>query len=161
MRSFKPTPFILAVALAFSACGSEDDPPSIDAEGCEHLQEGPAVPVTATAAATGAPAISNDHQRYDVTLTDVAGGKGGAVSFAAAEATDYVFFLSAGVPVRFRSAAGAEVAPESSVASSSECAEIKARIVVPLTVGTYTLELGPTPETLVGIVVEEAEHAEE
>lgn len=144
----------LTVAAA-TGCGHEDENP--DVEGCEHLKEGPASAVTAAATATGAMAIAADHKRYDVSLVDVTGGKGGVVTFAAAKEEDYIFFLSADVPVKF-SAGGMAIAPESMAKSSPTCAEIKARYVVPLKVGTTQLDLGPTTQTSVGIVVEAAAH---
>lgn len=149
---------LLSTAL-FMGCGNDEE--NADAEGCEHLQEGPAAPVTATAATTGAPAVSNDHRRYDITLTDVTGGKGGSVSFAAAEATDYILFTSADVPVAVKDSGGMTVAPEASVKSSSECTEIKGRHTIPLSVGTYTLTFGPTTSTSVSLVIEESGHTHE
>ncbi len=150
---------IAFLALApFAACG-DDDPAveSVDVEGCEHLQEGPAVAVTATLVGdTTTPAIAGDHKRYDVTLLAAGGQRAGVVSFAAAEATDYVFFFDASVPLEIIDSAGTVVAIEASTTSSTECTDIKARHVVELAVGTYFLELGPTAETDVGIVVEEA-----
>lgn len=129
--------------------------PHVDAEGCEHLKEGPPAAVTATAGTAGAPAIKADHQRYDAALVDVTGGKGGHVSYASAEAAHYVFFLDADVPVKFLDSSSNEVVPEESATSSAGCAEIKGRHAVPLGVGTYFLSLGPTSQTSVGIVVEE------
>jgi hypothetical protein len=144
-------------ALALGCSEKHEDP---DAEGCEHLKQGPAATPAPTAAATAdaAPAVAADHQRYDVALIDVAGGKGGFVKYAASEAADYLFFLSADVPVEFLDGANATVAPEESATSSRACAEIRGRHLVPLEVGTYTLRLGPTTETSVSIVVEEAAH---
>jgi hypothetical protein len=149
--------FVLIATLA--ACGGSDDEPSVDAEGCEHLQEGPAAPITASADPAGAPAVDADHRRYDVALVDDGGGQyGGVVSFASAEATDYVLFLDAAVPVAFADAGGAPAAIEESATSSPECAEIRGRHVTELGVGTYYLTLGPTAATTVGIVIEEAAH---
>lgn len=144
---------LLSTMLAFG-CGGDEE--SADTEGCEHLQEGPATAINASASGTGAPAVSNDHRRYDITLTDVTGGKGGSVSFAASEGTDYILFTSADVPVTVQNASGQAVTPEESVKSSSECTEIKGRHTFPLSVGTYTLTFGPTTATSVSLVVEEA-----
>ena len=154
--------FVLCLPLA--ACG--DDPPAeenVDVEGCEHLQEGPAVPVTATAEAGEAtPEVAGDHMRYDVTLLATADGHRGFIAFAADEATDFVFFLGADVPFAVIDSAGAPVTIESSETSSPVCTDIKGKHTVELGVGTYFLELGPTPETQVGVVVEEASgHADE
>jgi hypothetical protein len=144
---------LLSTALLVG-CGDEEE--NVDVEGCEHLQKGPASSVNATATATGAPEVKSDHRRYDITLTDVTGGKGGVVSFAVAEAADYVIFTSADVPVAVKDANGQTVAIEQSAKSSSECTEIKGRHTVPMAVGTHTLTFGPTTATSVSIVIEEA-----
>ena len=151
---------LLSSLLLSSACGGdEEETENPDVEGCEHLQEGPATPVSATATGAAAPAVDDDHRRYDITLTDVAGGKGGDVTFASGEAGDYVLFLDAAVPVSVLDGAGAQVPFESSSASSAQCTEIKARHVLELGVGTYTLRFGPSPLDAVGLVVELGEHA--
>lgn len=144
---------VLLSSALFLACGGEEN---ADVEACEHLQEGPASSVTASASGTGAPTVSNDHRRYDIALVDVTGGKGGSVSFAAAEATDYILFTSADVPVVVKDSNGQTVAFEATTKSSSECTEVKGRHTVPLTVGTYTLTFGPTTATSVSLVIEEA-----
>jgi hypothetical protein len=149
---------VLLSSVLFVGCGDEE---SADVEGCEHLKDGPASTVNAIAATTGAPEVKADHRRYDITLVDVTGGKGGTVSFAAAEAIDYVIFASADVPVAIKNASGATVAIEETVKSSTECAEIKARHTVPMTVGTHTITFGPTTATSVSIVVEEGAHDHE
>jgi hypothetical protein len=146
---------LLSTALLVGCAGEEE---TADVEACEHLKEGPQTAVTATAATTGAPAVSNDHRRYDITLADVTGGKGGSVSFASAEAAEYVFFLGADVPFKVTSSGGQTVAIEASATSSSECGEVKGRHIVPLGVGTYTLSFGPTSATSVSLVIEEEAH---
>ncbi len=150
---------LLSSFLLTAACGgdAEQAAESPDAESCEHLQEGPATPLTAASGA-GAPAVDDDHRRYDITLTEVPGGKGGDVTFASGEGGDYVLFLDAAVPVSVLDGAGAQVAFESSSASSETCTEIKARHVVELGVGTYTLRFGPSPLSAVGLVVEHGAH---
>jgi hypothetical protein len=139
---------LLSSALLAGCAGSNET----DAEGCEHLQQGPGVSLTASASASGAPAVSNDHKRYDLTLPSGSG----SVSFAAGEATDFVFFLSADVPLKVSSSAGAQVDFESSAKSSEQCSDIKGRHVAPLQVGTYTLTFGPSSLDKVSLVIEEA-----
>lgn len=159
----------LAVSLvlssfALAACDGGADPvplpeeENINAEGCEHLAEGPSAAVTAAATVEAtAPAISNDHKRYDVALADDTNGeKVGVVTFAPGEAADFVFFLSADVPLAIEDAAGAAVAVEDKQTSIPECTEVKARHQVELDVGTYYLRFGPTAEASVNVVVEEA-----
>jgi len=151
---------LVSAGLVFG-CGGEEEEENVDVEGCEHLQEGPSTAVTATAATAGAPAVKDDHRRYDVTLVDVTGGKGGSVTFAAAEEGDYVLFTSADVQVAITDANGQAVAPEASVKSSTECTEIKGRHTIPMKVGTHTLTFGPTTQTSVSLVIEPAAHDHE
>jgi hypothetical protein len=149
---------LMSTALLATACGDDEhEEESADVEGCEHLQEGPSVALTATTTGTP-PAVSNDHRRYDLTLVDGTGGKTGSVSFAAAEATDYVIYTSADVPLTILNASSVEVEIEESAKSSAQCAEIKGRHVVPMAVGTHTLTFGPTTAASVSIVIEEASH---
>jgi hypothetical protein len=152
----------LSVALSFAltsalwGCGGDDhDPHDPDEEACEHLADGPATAVTASDTTALAPQVSNDHRRYDVTLIEVTGGNGGFVSFNAAEAADYVVFFDANVPLAVTDSSGGEVEIEDSATSSETCAEIAGRHVIPFTVGTHYLELGPSPLDAVGIVIEE------
>ncbi len=149
---------LLSSAL-LAGCGGETN--EADVEGCEHLQEGPSAPVTATASTSSAPSVSNDHKRYDITLPAGSAGNGGSVSFASGKATDYVFFLNKGVTLKVTNASGQEVAFEESATASAQCTDIKGRHVAPLQVGTYTLTFGPTTETSVSLVIEETDHAHE
>lgn len=144
------------VAVVFlTACGApKEEEHSIDEEACEHFEQGPSSAVTATAATSGAPSVSEGHQRYDVTLVDVTGGKGGSVTYASAEEADHVLFLSEDVAVKVKDSAGVDVAIESSATSSADCAAVKGRHVVPLKVGTHTLTFGPTDKTSLKLVVE-------
>lgn len=157
MKSLKHLMVGTLVSLAL-ACGGVEPGPSPDAELCEHLQEGPATAVTA--AASNGPAVSNDHRRYDVTLAASGGQYGGQVSFAVASQGEFMFALNKDVPVAFANAGGGTVAPELVEKSSTECTDIKAKYLVPLDVGTYTLTFGPTAETTVGMVIEETAHAD-
>ena len=152
---------LLSVCLLSSAllagCGEPDE---ADVEGCEHLQEGPSAAVSASA--SGAPAVSNDHKRYDITLPAGSGGNVGSVSFAAPEATDYVFFLGSNVTLKVTNASGQTVSFEESATSSAQCTNIKGRYVAPLEVGTYTLTFGPsTSVNSVSLVIEESGHEHE
>ncbi|RKH57863.1 hypothetical protein [Corallococcus aberystwythensis] len=147
---------LLSTALLAAGCGGDDeDEAHADEEGCEHLQEGPAVNVTAAVSGAG-PAVSNDHKRYDIALVDVAGGKGGTVSFAVSEATDYVLYASTPVPVKVTNGSGATVEFEESSNSSTLCTDIQGRYIVPLTVGTHTLTFGPSTLSSVSLVIEES-----
>lgn len=148
----------LATLFLLTACPEPE--PTLDDEACEHLAGGPAVAVTAAATGDG-PLIGEEHTRYDVALVPVTGGNGGAVRFASAEAGDHVFFLGAGVPLAVVDGSGQTVTPEETRTTGLACAEQKARVVVPLGVGTYHLRFGPTTESEVRVVVErEGGHAE-
>ncbi|WIG96570.1 hypothetical protein [Myxococcus sp. SDU36] len=150
--------FLLSTALVSAGCGDDDHPEEegVDAEACEHLQEGPATTVTATLGTDAAPAIRADHRRYDITLADGPDGKQGAVSFAASEAADYVIYTNADVPLSITTASGEAVEIEESTSSSEGCTDIKGRHVVPLAVGTHILTFGPTSTATVSVIVEES-----
>ncbi len=149
---------LLSSALLI-ACGDTNE---ADVEGCEHLKEGPNATVTATASTSGAPKVSNDHKRYDITLPAGTGGTGnvGSVVFEVSEPSDYVLFLGADVPVAV-SSGGQSVAFEESAKSSEQCTEVKGRYVVPLQVGQNFLTFGPTSQGSVSLVIEETSHDEE
>jgi hypothetical protein len=144
---------LLSVALLVG-CGEE----TIDSEACEHIQEGPVSPITASANETGAPPVSNDHRRYDISLINGTDGKGGSVSFAVAEADDYTLFLNAEVPVNLRDANGQRIEVTVSGTGSSECSEIKRRHTFALAVGTYSITFGPTAESFVSLIIVGANH---
>jgi hypothetical protein len=144
-----PALFLLA---ATAACG--EDEPGIDAEACEHLQEGPYTSVTASAVRDDtAPRVAPDHMAYTVAL---AAGAVTYVAFAAAEATDYVVYLDKPVPFQVLDAAGAMVTLEASEPSSPGCAAIRGKHTFPLPVGTAYFGLGPSMGMPVNLVVEEA-----
>jgi hypothetical protein len=144
---------LLSSALVVG-CGNTSE---ADTEGCEHLKEGPSAPVTASATASGAPAVSNDHKRYDISLPAGTGGNNtGSVSFQVGEAAHYVFFLGSDVNLGITSTSGSSsVSFESSAKDSEACSEIKGRYVAELQVGAYTLTFGPTSQTSVSLVIEE------
>ena len=143
---------IFCSLFLIAACG--EDEPGADVEGCEHLQEGPYTTVTATAARDGtAPAVAASHMAYTTTLP---AGAVGYVSFAAAEAADYVVFLDQPVPFTVFDASGAMRAIEASETSSPACAEIRGKHTFELPVGTAYFGLGPSTGTPVNLVVEES-----
>lgn len=151
----------LLVAFAF-ACSDEDEathevePP--EAEACEHLQEGPAVAITAQAAADGTLERADEpHKRIDITLTDVDAQKGGYVAYEAADAGEYLFFLNASLTFKVMDAEGVEVPLENTVAGSDLCSDIVVTHTIDLGVGTYTLMFGPTDLTSVSLVAEHDE----
>ncbi len=157
---------ILMVSMAFvAACGEEhdhDEHHSIAEEACEHTKDGPFVDVTATAASDGAPSATHAHKAVHVTLVEDANDatmNSGFVTFAADEAAEFAFFLSADVAFAITDPSGTDVDIEES-ADVAECSEVAKQHTADLEVGTYTLRIGPTSETMVSLVVEEAGHEE-
>lgn len=157
----------MATLLVCPACGGEDhhhDDPV--AEACEHMQDGPAMSVTAIADMAGdAPDVGEHHIRWDIALVDRGGGAadlGGYVDLVVDEASESLLFLGADVAIALWDATGTEVAAEASNADITACAEVAVSHTFDLEVGTYLLEIGPTSETEVQLVVEQAgEHADE
>lgn len=139
---------LLSVAFLVG-CGEA----SIDSDACEHIQEGPTSAITASASETGAPAVSSDHRRYDLSLIDGTDGKGGSVSFTVTEADDYTLFLTEAVPVNLKDANGQRLEVEASGTGSSECSEIERRHTYSLAAGTYSLTFGPTSASSVSLVI--------
>lgn len=160
--------FFLTFAVA--ACGDDHDDDhdhggeSLADEACEHTTGGPYRDVTATADAADGPVASFEHTGVRVALTDVTGGKGGFVTFEADAAGDFVFFLSADVPLAVQDATGAAVAIEAT-ADVDACAEVAVQHTVELAVGSYRLSFGPTDVSTVTLVGEAAgdahDHAHE
>lgn len=135
----------------------------IDEEACEHFTDGPFNPVAATADATSAPLVGAEHTAHQIALPSDGAMNGGFVAYESSEATDIVFFLDADVPLEIRDGSGMIVPVEAScepMACSDACDTIRGRHVVPLTVGTFSLELGPTAASTVALVHEGAGHTE-
>lgn len=137
----------------------QEDP---DAEGAEHLAEGPAKEVTAVAfEATGSvPVVDNDHHRYDIALVASGSQKVGKVKFDSDAAGDHIFYLNADVALAIKDAEGQAVAIEETggpIASTS----IKQHYVAELGVGSYFLHFGPTAEASLSLVIEAGAHDDE
>jgi hypothetical protein len=152
---------LAAFLLGSLSCGddhAEEENPN--AEACEHIAAADkAVALTAAATASpSAPEIRADHKRYDVTTVSVAGGKGGYLTFAAAEAGDYIFFTGTPVQLTVKNPAGADVAAESSSASIPECTQVKGRHVYPLQVGTHVIGITTTADEVRFVVEGSHEH---
>lgn len=143
------------VTLTLAACGHDaHEEENINEEACEHMQEGPAVAVVATASAQGAPDVSQSHRRYDMTLDNTTQSM---VSFAASHASEYTFFLSANVLFTVHNDQGTEVEIEHTENPFAACADVAVSHTLDLQVGTHLLHLGPSA-SVVGLVVEQAEH---
>lgn len=152
---------ILAVALGLGlfACDDHDhdhehEEGDVTAEACEHAADGPFQAVDA-AEADSAPAIqSYTHTRIDITLAAGADGNGGSVVFNAEAEGDYIFFLTADVPLAF-SAGGASLDVEAT-ADVTECAEVAISYTIELPAGEALLTFGPTEESQIGVIFEAA-----
>lgn len=159
--------FVLAGAVA---CGDDHDHDEnnhdhnnheeggAEEEACEHMVDGPFASVTATADSTDAPSIAIEHTRVNVELVDDGNGEySGFVTFPAGEATEVLFFMSSDVPVAITDSTGNALAAEETGGASDMCpTDVLASAVYDLEVGTYTIQIGPTSETEIGIVHEEA-----
>ena len=164
------------IPLLFLACGDAADhadhahadaDETPEAEACEHLTEGPFEAITAVEnpLAPGPPNAAVEHTRVDISFVDITGSTpnteggdfGGTVAFEATEATEYLFFLSAAVPLSvFDATAGVFIPLENEVVGSELCSELATTHTYVLEVGTYLLTFGPTDLTEVGMVHEEA-----
>jgi hypothetical protein len=148
---------LLALASLLSlaaACGGDDhDDVSPAEDACEHMVDGPSVALTAVDGATADPPdMDESHHRYDVTLVALAADNGGYLDLVSDEAGDIHLFMTPTMPIKLWDGQGNPVAPESSQATVPECAEVAVGYTYDLGVGTYTVELGPTSETMVQIV---------
>jgi hypothetical protein len=160
-RNCLATLCVLFLSATPLGCGEdkpgEEENPNVEA--CEHIEMGPAVALTAaTTSSASAPKLGDDHKRYDVSMVDVTGGKGGYVSFAASKAGEYIFFTTAPVTLKVKTSAMADVAVESSAAMIAECTQVKGRFVYDLEVGTYIIAIGPETVDKVSFVVEPGAH---
>ncbi|MNT76776.1 hypothetical protein D3C72_2158230 [compost metagenome] len=84
----------------------------------------------------------------------------GHVLYNSKEEADYVLFFDQDVNLEVKDAEDVAVDIETSASSSVACGTVKARYVVPLGVGLYTLKLGPTAASTVSLVIEESAHDE-
>lgn len=170
--NIKTRALYLIVSLALISVGCSDDSDehhhgdahvhahdgghSLDAEGCEHLENGPFVDVTAGADAQAAAEVKADHRTYRVAL---ASGQAGFVKFAAADKGEHVLFLDTDVPLEVQDDQGGAVTIEASEKGVSACTIVKAKHTVDLPgAGTHYFKLGPASVARVMVVVEEASH---
>jgi hypothetical protein len=135
---------------------------SAEAEACEHLAEGPAAAVAAVSPGTaGAPSVSDDHKRYDITLSAADNAATGVVEFASEAAGEHSFFFNAEVGLQITGPDGTVLTADHAHTSSTLCTDIKLWAVYDLDVGTYTLQLTTAEPVTVGLVIEAGHgHAE-
>ena len=137
------------------AAGGEAAAENVEAEGCEHLAEGPATALTAAAPGSAeVPAVSDDHTRYDITVATADGVTAGVVEFASDAAGEHSLFFNTEVGLEVTGPDGAVVPVDHAHTSSTLCAEIKYWAIYDLDVGTYRLRLSPAQPGVVGLVIE-------
>ncbi len=141
----------LALAVGLAGCGGEDEH-GLEEELCEHLEAGESTAVTAAEA--DPPSLSELHRRYEVSLPESGGQRGGNVLFVVDHGGEFVFGLSKDVSFELQDPSGNVVAPEEGHGDGDACEALAAVHAYDLTVGTYTVALGPTAEMTVSIVVE-------
>ena len=164
---------LLLPSLALAGCSGEEDHNHDDEEhaedpaeeACLHIQQGPASSTTAAATREETlPSVSAPHTRHDITLVtgDAFGeARGGFVRYEASESGDFTFYLGGAVELEV-SQGDTVIAPESMASTVSACEEVKATYTLELQGGSsYTLKLGPTEESAVGLVIEHAGEAHE
>ena len=151
MHALAWTLFVCAVA----ACGSDDAAPTPQEDACEHMAEGPFEAVTAAADnQSTTPSIDALHTRYDITLAASGADYIGFVELVNDEMAERYLFLDADVPIELSTGGGA-VAPEESFSQVADCGEVATGQLFDLDVATYQLEIGPTSQTSVSIVIVE------
>lgn len=132
--------------------------PGADVEACEHLNDGNGLAVEAKADGTLA-SVDKAHARYDIALSATGDGLfGGKVLYNSAEEADYVFFFDQDVALEVRDVEAHAIKAAEQASSSIACKTVKARYVVPLGKGAYTLHLGPLTAATVSLVIEATAH---
>jgi hypothetical protein len=154
-----PGSLALVFGALVAASGCTDPRNVASEEACEHAQEGPFNAVTAsTVADASAPNISEEHTSHDVTLVAVTDGNGGFVQLDS-EGGPHIFFLTKVVPLSLADGNGGAIAGTS--VAESTCPEVVTAVEAELPVGKIFVELGPTTEESVSVVVEPAPHEDD
>lgn len=150
----------IAAVLAIAGCGGHGDEHGEhggepEADACEHMIEGPGQAATAVADMTAdAPDVGEHHTRFDVALVaDTGGMYSGYVDLVVEEAGISDVFTDSAVAMRVWNASGSEVMAHHAQSTITECTEVSQGIGYQLGVGTYSLQLGPTTEQTVSLVV--------
>lgn len=134
------------------AClGSDTD---LETAFCNGLEEAAARTVSASAGPEDAPDVT-DVGRVDIEL--LAGDSAGFVAYVPDEVGSFAFGLTEDLPIAIRDADGAAVEIEQTVTGSMLCDALAVRYSAPLTIQRYTLEVGPTSATTLGIIAEESD----
>jgi hypothetical protein len=152
---------LLASLSLLPACGAHGLE-EIEAEACEHLEEGPFEPLAASADAEGAPSADQTHVSYELTLLEQGDGSfGGFVAFESEEGGDHYVFSDAPLQLTFSGEDGAQLAVESRCESepcSETCALVAERYQVDLPVGRTVIEVRGATSAEASLLVEAGEH---
>lgn len=154
---------VAAAALTLAACGGDDDDhggEDIQAEFCEHAQNGPFQMVTATSSAADAPEATFEHTAITVTLTDYQGMMGGCVHIEADEAGELIFAVSDDSANMVIMMDGNTLTPEKSEAIT-DCTELASMDTYDVSAGRHEICFGPTSLTSVVFGFEEGSHDHE
>ena len=151
---------IIALTLAPLSCGGAEDPmmgPEHEACGAMGAAAGPTEIAAGADSSSSAPAVE-DHTAYHVSLT---AGAAGYVRYTAAEAGDFLVFLSEDEAPTLTDEAGTTVVSEADAAVGM-CSELSHSWTYPLAVGVYYLGFdAPTVDTEVSLVIAEGGHGTE
>lgn len=156
MKTISLVTLSLSLCLAATACSSDDDEVTPEADACEHMADGPSEAVTAAAASTDdGPDVGEHHTRFDITLVASGTDYVGFVDVVAEEAGEMLIFSDGDTAMKLWNGT-TEIAAEATNANVTECSEVTMSRTFDVEVTTYTLELGPTDQTSISLVFGEA-----
>ncbi|MFH1812484.1 MAG: hypothetical protein ABIJ09_27375 [Pseudomonadota bacterium] len=126
---------------------------------CTHFQTGTPHAVTASASRDpGADEVQIEHDVFAAGLVAFEGDQGGYLRVVPSAAGHIAFFFNKDLPVAVEDDGGATLTVHEQLLQPSTCASIQKIAVYELEAASYYLKLGPSSETAVDIVAEEAAH---
>jgi len=156
--------FFLAAACSpgemdMDAGPTEDE---LNVEACEHMADGPFNEIAASADGMNLASMSAGHTTHRITTADIGdGNKGGSVEFESVMEMNHTFWLNHHFDMKFIAADDSEAMLVKSVHEVTECDEVAMFHTFMLSVGTYTVEVGPTQMDVLDITWEHGEPAGE
>lgn len=155
-----PAPGASPSPTAPAVTPTPDPQAALEEDVCGDLGGSKVATLTAAAATDSAPALQGEHTRNNVTLPASASARAGFLKLESTEQGEWGLFLTKNVPVKITDATGKAVAISGTRTTFAKCQELKAQHTATLKVGVHYLELGPTSESDLAIVVEggEEEH---
>lgn len=149
------TPSLLsaaAFAFAIGACANDrEDTDTLGIIACEYFADGPILEATATATAAEAPDVSAQDTRYNLSLANVSGARGGFLKVTLSGG-EHTFFFDHAVGLTLTNAGGL-VPAAAQLSSDPDCATVKSAFRYDVSAGTYTLSLTTTAEDPLLLVV--------